>query len=290
VSPDGDDIGEMPTQRLLDDAAVEAILQGRPVPSELAGVASAVGVLRETAGRPVRPSLELAEFIATGGAGSYHQAELTRWRSVSTKLAGMSLRLKLAAGVAAGLTGLTGAAAAAGELPPAVQAGVDSAVATVVDTAADSVEAAVEFVTPIEFPEERVSSKGHIDQPGKPDPLSGPVELADPLPYAVDAAVPPAIASPTPSPSPVPQIVPPVVEPTVAPTPSPAPEPSPEPSPTPTATPTPEPSPTAPPEPPPPPDPPDTGTLDDAQAATGVQGEQGAGPAGDPQQAPAAAQ
>lgn len=277
MSHPSDGLGEMPTQRLLDDASVEAVLAGRLVPSELEELASAVGVLRETARRPVRPSFELTEFMASGGLTSVRQQRPTRWHTASSKLAGMSLRIKLSVGVAAGLTGLTGAAAAAGELPDAVQASVEIAVETAVDTAAGSVEVAaagveeaVEFVTQTEFPHGRVSSKV-IEQPGKPDGPSEPTDAASSLPYAVDVEVPPAIASPTPIPSPaVPVVPPPVLEPTGEPTPPPPPEstPTPEPAPSPTATPTPEPTPSEPP--PPPPDPPDAGTQVDTQAATSV--------------------
>jgi hypothetical protein len=296
VSRYGDDLGEMPTQRLLDDASVEAVLEGRLVPSELAELASVVGVLRETASRPVQPSFELAAFMAAGGLAPLDLQQPSRWRVASSKLAGMSMRLKLAAGVAAGITGLTGAAAAAGELPPPVQESVEIAVEAVVDgavvtveVAANGVEAAVEFVTPIEFPDERVSSKGHIEQPGKPAVLTKDTEVADQPPYAVDAEVPPAIASPTPSPSPTLEVpaVPPAAppEPTTESTPTPTPEatassestPTPEPTPTPTPTPS-----EAPPPPPPPPD----QSGDGAQAAASVAGESDSTLVGDSLAAP----
>jgi hypothetical protein len=296
VSHYSDGLGEMPTQRLLDDASVEAVLAGRLVPSELEELASAVGVLRETARRPVRPSLELTQFMASGGlAASIREQQPTRWHTASSKLAGMSLRIKLAVGVAAGMTGLTGAAAAAGELPDAVQASVE-VVETVVEKAAESVEVAaagveeaVEFVTQKEFPDGRVSSKG-IEQPGKPDGPGEPTDAASSLPYAVDVEVPPAIASPTPIPSPTPTapaVPPPVLEPPADPTPPPSPEstPTPEPEPSPTPTPTPEPTPSEEP-PPPPPDPPSAGTQDDTQATTSIGSTSTPVTTDDPQPAP----
>jgi hypothetical protein len=282
VSRWGDDIGEMPTQRLLDDASVEALLEGRLVPAELDALASAVGVLRETARRPVPPSQELIEFMATARS-RVRPERVTGRHTASSRLAGMSLRIKLAVGVAAGITGLTGAAAAAGELPPEVQAGVETAVETAgvgvavetavdgvgaavdgvgaavetavdgvgaaVETAVDGVEAAVEFVTPIEFPDERGISKGTGVKPSNPE-FRAPV-VPPPNP---DDANPPAAASPAPSETPVPaespdpQEVPPAPEPTPAPTPA----PTPTPTPTPTEPPLSEETPT---EPPPPPDP-----------------------------------
>jgi hypothetical protein len=290
VSHWGDDIGEMPTQRLLDDASVEALLEGRLVPAELDALASAVGVLRETARRPVPPSQELIEFMATVGSG-VRPERAARWHSGSSRLASLSLRIKLAVGFAAGLTGLTGAAAAAGELPPEVQAGVETAVETAgvgvavetavdgvgaavegvgvaveiavngagaaVAIAVDGVEAAVEFVTPIEFPEERVISKGNADPAGKPvlDEPAAPT-MGPPPPYALDAAVPPDVAAPLPSVAPIPAESPdpqPEAPPTLESTPDPTPAPAPTPTPTPTEPPPPPPVET--PTEPPPPDP-----------------------------------
>jgi hypothetical protein len=277
VSHWGDHISEMPTQRLLDDASVEAVIEGRPVPSDLYALASVVSVLRETARHPVRPSHELAEFMARGGCGGIRRQPSTRWHVAASRLAGMSLRFKLAAGVAAGLTGLTGAAAAAGEMPDAVQASVETAVETAVpsvdvavETAVDSVEAAVEFVTPIEFPDERVTSKGNVDQATKVDDnLTAPVGVVSPPPYPVDGALsglivsplPSASAMPEPSPDPEPVVVP--TDPPTPPPPDPSATPAPEPTPTPTPSPSPEETPT---EPPPPPDPLPPA---DAQAAAG---------------------
>jgi hypothetical protein len=266
VSHWGDHLGEMPTQRLLDDASVEAVIEGRLVPSDLYALASVVSVLRETARQPVRPSHELAAFMARGGCGGIRRQPSTRWHVAASRLAGMSLRIKLAAGVAAGLTGLTGAAAAAGEMPDAVQASVETAVETAVpsvdvavETAVDSVEAAVEFVTPIEFPDERVTSKGNVDQATKVDDnLTAPVSVVSPPPYPVDGALsgliisplPSASAMPEPSPDPEPVVVP--TDPPTPPPPDPSATPAPEPTPTPTPSPPPEETPT---EPPPPPDP-----------------------------------
>jgi hypothetical protein len=295
VSYWGDHIGEMPTQRLLDDASVEALLEGRPVPSDLEALAGAVAVLRETARRPVPPSRELREFMATGGASGIQRQPSTRWQPASFWLAGMSLRIKLTAGVAAGLTGLTGAAAAAGELPEPVQATVETAVSTavegvetVVETAADgvevavaaavdSVEAAVEFVTP----DQRATSKGNVD-PAVEDDLNAPI--GEP-PVVLEVPV-PAI-SPAPSPS-APEVL---ADP--APSAEPTTEPSPSPTPVPTATaepePTPTPTPTSP-EPTPPPEPPAPAPLADPAAADAGQaaGVPDPAPAGGEQTVPGA--
>jgi hypothetical protein len=284
VSYWGDHIGEMPTQRLLDDASVEALLEGRPVPSDLEALAGVVAVLREAARRPVPPSRELREFMATGGASGIQRQPSTRWRPASFWLAGMSLRIKLAAGVAAGLSGLTGAAAAAGELPEPVQASVETAVSTAIDgveaaveTAADgvevavetavgSVEAAVEFVTP----EQRATSKGN-DPTKVEDDLKVPIDVPGP-PYVVPEED--GIPTPTAPAMPVaPPDAEPSAEPTSEPTLSPTPTPEPEPTPTQTQSPSPEPTPT---EPPPPSEPAPAPQLE-PQAAAGA----GSGPDSD---------
>jgi hypothetical protein len=276
VSHLGDDIGEMPNQRLLDDASVEAVLDGRLVPSELSALAGAVGALRDTEWRPVRPSRELAEFMAAGGFHAKHRPHAARWHAASSRLARMSLRVKLAAGFAAGLSGLTGAAAAAGELPNVVQASVETAVefVTPIDVVQPTIETAVELVTPIEFHDERVSFKGTADRAQKIDDLeSGPAIPGGQLPYAVSVSVPAQIATPTPTESPTPAPSPSATEPGVVLTPTPTSTPSPlpiespppEPEPTPTETPTPSPTPEPPPE-SPPPDPIPPG---DAAAAAG---------------------
>ena len=242
----GDDIGEMPDQRLLDDASVEALLGGRSVPPELERLAGAVAVLRETARQPVRPTPELSAFMAAGGFDPRRDHQPTGWEAASARLAGMSLRLKLAAGFAAGLTGLTGVAAAAQELPVTVQASVETAAEFVApmdvitelpQAVRESVETAVELVTPIEFAEPD-KAKVAVEQMDPEDATKNEAPLIGGGP-----AVPPAIASPAPAPSPSPGVSVPA-EPTPTPTPTAAPTPSPTPTDPPVPTPTPTPTPT----------------------------------------------
>jgi hypothetical protein len=126
----------MPGQTVLDDAAVEAVLRGAAVAPELEPLASFVDSIRTAATRPVRPSRELADRMASGVFVTA-RARRTRVRRSSSKVAAMSLRTKVAAGCAAALTGLTGVAAA-GALPDAAQ---------------ERVETMIESVTPIEFPD-----------------------------------------------------------------------------------------------------------------------------------------
>jgi hypothetical protein len=258
VSRPGDDIGEMPNQRLLDDASVEAVLEGRSVPSDLDALASVVGVLRETARRPIRPSHELAQFMSTGGLHRRHR--FASWHPVSSALAGTSVRLKLAAGLAAGLTGVTGAAAAAGELPDVVQASVETGVSLITpidlvdklpQTVQAGVQTAVQFVTPIDVIGEPETAKGTADQvqfvaglafdaPGIPPTIAldvvEPQPTASPTPAATRSAPDPVAPFPVPTPSETPT-------PTPSPSPSPTESPTPEPDPTPSETSTPSPTP-----------------------------------------------
>lgn len=133
----GDDVGEMSTRRPLDDASVEAVFRGAQVPPELEVLVGAVQSLRSAAQRPVRPTTELAERMATGVFPIDSAQRRTKIGETLSKLAAMSLRAKVATGFAAALTGLT-AATAAGALPDAAQ---------------ERVETAIESVTPIDFPE-----------------------------------------------------------------------------------------------------------------------------------------
>ncbi len=133
----GDDVGEMSTQRPLDDASIEDVLRGAQVPPELEPLAGVVQSLRSAAQRPVRPTLELAERMAAGVFPIDGAKRRTRVGETLSKFAAMSLRAKVATGFAAALTGLT-AATAAGALPDAAQ---------------ERVETAIESVTPIDFPD-----------------------------------------------------------------------------------------------------------------------------------------
>jgi hypothetical protein len=235
----GDDIGEMPTQRLLDDASAEAILGGRQVPSELEPLASAIAVLRETARQPVRPSAELSAFMAAGGFHPRREQRSTGWQAASKRLAGMSLRLKLAAGFAAGLTGLTGVAAAALEFPETVRASVQTAVAFVppVDLIAEPEHTEETVQQPQEIDGRKFSgrARGPGDEPktalAPGTTLVTPTPTESPPPEAVVAPQPAGTPSAMPTPMPTPTS-PPLPTPSESPTPSPTPEPT-SPSPTP---------------------------------------------------------
>ncbi len=227
----GDDKGEMPTQRLLDDAAAEAILDRRQVPPELERLAGAIGVLRETARQPVRPSAELSAFMAAGGLDPRREQHSTGWQAASARLAGTSLRLKLAAGFAVGLTGLTGVAAAALEYPETVLASVQTAVA---------------FVPPVDLiaePEQADASGGQTQQIDGPKFSGRAGEPGDP---AKGALVSGTLATPTPTESPGPEaVIGPQPEGSPGATPTPTPTLTPTPTPTET-TPSPTPEPTSP--------------------------------------------
>jgi hypothetical protein len=226
----------MPT-RLLDDASAEAILGGRQVPSELEPLASAIGVLRETARQPVRPSAELSAFMAAGGFNPRREQRSTGWQAASERLAGMSLRLKLAAGFAAGLTGLTGVAAAALEFPETARASVQTAVAFVppVDLIAEPEDTTETVEQPQEIDGRKFSGRalGPADKP-KTAPAPGtalvtptPTESSTPegVVASQPADAPSAMPTPTPTSPPLPAL-------SESPTPSPTPEPT-TPSPTP---------------------------------------------------------
>ena len=148
----------------------------------------------------------------------------------------MSLRLKLAAGFAVGLTGLTGVAAAALEFP---------------ETARASVQTAVAFVPPVNLIAEPEHTEGTVEQPqeidgrkfsGRAGPgdkpktaptpdttLVTPTPTQSPPTEALVAPQPAGTPSAVPTPTPT---SPPLPTPFESPTPSPTPEPT-SPSPTP---------------------------------------------------------
>ncbi|HEX6338050.1 MAG TPA: hypothetical protein VFZ85_13905 [Jiangellaceae bacterium] len=130
---------EMHAQRELDDATVEAVLSGEPVPAELEPLAEALGTLRALPGQPVRPSEELAARMATGDFASAVAPRPSRrsaGRHVARRrLAALPLRAKVAAGSVLALGGLA-SATAAGALPDHAQQGVESV---------------IEIMTPFEF-------------------------------------------------------------------------------------------------------------------------------------------
>jgi hypothetical protein len=120
---------------VLDDASIEALFRNEPVPEELAAVAVAVGVLRSAAHRPVLPSAELAERMATGNFGDALPEPVSTVPGAHRKLPQMGVRAKVAIGALAGFFGLT-VATVAGALPAPLQMGL---------------ETLVELVTPVEI-------------------------------------------------------------------------------------------------------------------------------------------
>lgn len=133
----GDDVDEMPTQRLIDDDAAEALLRGLAVPPDLEPLAGMVQAIRSVAICPVPPSPELAERMASGDFATSPVERRTRTGQTLSKFAALSLRAKVVTGLAATMSGLT-AATAAGALPDAAQA---------------RVETTIESITPIDFPD-----------------------------------------------------------------------------------------------------------------------------------------
>jgi hypothetical protein len=136
MSGRGDDVGEMPTRRPIDDASAEALLRGA-VPREMEPLAGFIRAIRSTAGQPVRPSHELAERMASGIFVIEEVDSRTTVGRALSRLAALSLRTKVVTGLVATMTGLTGVTAA-GALPDAAQARVESA---------------IESITPIDFPD-----------------------------------------------------------------------------------------------------------------------------------------
>ena len=142
-----DDKNVATTRTLLDDAAVEALLRGDCVPPELEPLAEVVDFVRAVASSPVQPSPLLAECMATGVFRAPESAAINRRRGahasrkpstvVRSRLARMSFRTKVAAGLAASLSGVS-LATATGALP---------------DAAEQRARTVIEQVTPIDFPD-----------------------------------------------------------------------------------------------------------------------------------------
>jgi hypothetical protein len=120
---------------VLDDASIEALFRNEPVPDELAAVAGAVSVLRSAAQRPVLPSAELAERMATGDFGDAQPEPVPTVSGAHRKPPQVGVRAKVAIGALAGFFGLT-VATIAGALPAPLQEGL---------------ETFVELVTPVEI-------------------------------------------------------------------------------------------------------------------------------------------
>jgi hypothetical protein len=126
---------EVRKSTVLDDASIEALFRNEPVPEELAAVAGAVGVLRSAALRPVLPSAELAERMATGDFGDALPELFPTVAGAHRKPPQLSVRAKVAMGALVGFFGLT-VATVAGALPAPLQEGL---------------ETFVELVTPVEI-------------------------------------------------------------------------------------------------------------------------------------------
>jgi hypothetical protein len=170
---------------VLDDASIEALFGDEPVPEELAAVAGVVGVLRSAAQRPVLPSAELAERMATGDFGDVLPEPIPTMPGAHRKPPPLSVRAKVAMAGLAGLFGLT-AATVAGALPAPLQEGL---------------ETLVELVTPIEIdhdvPEQAPPQEEPADQSvgdvwiNEPDRLpADPVDPATPTPDITPGAEP----------------------------------------------------------------------------------------------------
>jgi hypothetical protein len=130
------------TIELIDDALIEAMLDGRPVDARFDHLASFVGQAGGLSDRPPpRPSTNLAALIARGGPPprlprSTSPGRRSRLASAAAGVAGLGIAAKLALG-AAGVAGVA-AAGAAGVLP---------------DQADRPIRRAIEATTPIEFDE-----------------------------------------------------------------------------------------------------------------------------------------
>ncbi|NDL55533.1 hypothetical protein [Phytoactinopolyspora mesophila] len=137
MSRSSDDVNEMRSFPVIDDATAEVILSGDTVAPEHSSLAEAARAIRRTADQPVRPSAELARRMASG---QFHDVAAARYPArrrgwVRDIVAAAGPRARWAAGVAIVFTGLSGAVAA-GAFPDAVQ---------------DRVQTVVEAVTPIKF-------------------------------------------------------------------------------------------------------------------------------------------
>lgn len=127
-------MNEMYANPELDDATVEAVLSGDPVPAELEALAAALGALRALPRQPVRPSKELAARMATGDFASAVAPRPSRrsaGRHVARRrIAALPLRAKIAVGSVLALGGLA-SATVAGALPDQAQQSVESVIETI---------------------------------------------------------------------------------------------------------------------------------------------------------------
>jgi len=142
MSDRGDDVPEMPPAPLLDDAMIDALIDGDPVPRGLDHLAAFAAGVRAVSDRPApQPSVELAALLTRGGQDVDADAptplipQRTRRRSVLAKAAGLGIAAKIGLGSTAVAAAVVGAGAA-GVLPR----GADRVVRD-----------AIEVVTPVEF-------------------------------------------------------------------------------------------------------------------------------------------
>jgi hypothetical protein len=189
-----------------DDAAVEdafeALLAGRPVPEEAAGLAAFTGAVRASATWPGRPNAALAELLATGlltdqsspsvrTAGTDGSAPERRRSRVRTRrrpamiFTALIAKFLSAGAVAQAATGATVAVVAftgvgvVGALPDRVQ---------------DTFATVVAEITPLEPPtseettEEVVAEEPVAEEPAAEEPVAGESETTDETTEDVDAA------------------------------------------------------------------------------------------------------
>jgi len=162
---------------VFDDASIEALFSNEPVPEDLAAVAGAVGVLRSAAQRPVLPSAELAERMATGDFGDALPEPVPTIPGAHRKPSQLSVRAKVAIGALAGFFGLT-VATVAGALPAPLQ---------------EVLETVVELVIPVEIDHDVPEQDPPHEEPS--GYFLGDVRINEPDKIPADLAVPP---TPTP--------------------------------------------------------------------------------------------
>lgn len=111
---------EMHVQRELDDATVQGVVRGGPVPADLEPLAAALSALRTHPEQPVRASASLAARMATGDVASAAAPRPTSRRAgrhaARCRLAALPLRAKIAVGSVPALGG-PATAQVAGALP-----------------------------------------------------------------------------------------------------------------------------------------------------------------------------
>jgi hypothetical protein len=180
VSTAGDDVPEMTSVPLLDDATMDAILDGDRVPHGLDHLAAFAAGVRAVGDRPASPPSPQLAALLTHGAPAAAPCRptravprRTRRRSVLAKAAGLGLAAKIGVATTAAAAGVAGAGAA-GVLP---------------GSAGSAVRGAIEAVTPVEFsdrgdrPDERRGSTADQDMPdgvtGEADDPSLPGEHGD---------------------------------------------------------------------------------------------------------------